>query len=56
MKKTKNTKNRKKKEKLTLKELEKKVPPSASMGKKPAVPGPYPPGAEYGLARRSNIS
>ncbi|MFH1437685.1 MAG: hypothetical protein ABIJ56_18405 [Pseudomonadota bacterium] len=41
--------------KLRLRELEKKIAPSAAMGKKPAIPTPYAPGTYYGLAKRSNI-
>ena len=33
--------------------LEKKLTPS---GKKPPVPAPYPPGADYGLIKRSNLA
>jgi hypothetical protein len=47
-------KTRKKtKKKLGIKELEKKAVPSP--GKKP-IPAPYPSGADYGLAKRSNMS
>jgi hypothetical protein len=45
----------KKRKKLRVKELEKKVAPAPFVGKKPAIPGPYAPGTEYGLARRSNL-
>ncbi|MFH1438514.1 MAG: hypothetical protein ABIJ56_22590 [Pseudomonadota bacterium] len=55
MKKTRKAKKTKKK-KLTVRELEKKVAPSAALGKKPAIPGPYAPGTDYGLAKRSNLS
>ncbi len=43
------------KPKLKIKELEKKIAPAPFVGKKPAIPGPYPPGADYGLARRANL-
>ena len=45
----------KKRKKLGIKELEKKVAPAPFIGKKPAIPGPYAPGTEYGLAKRSNL-
>ena len=45
-----------KSKKLKLRELEKKIAPSASSGKKPAIPIPYAPGTYYGLAKRSNIN
>jgi hypothetical protein len=44
-----------KKKKLRIKELEKKIAPAPSIGKKPAIPGPYAPGTHYGLARSDNI-
>ncbi len=53
-------KNRKaknsRKKKLKIKELEKKIAPSFSAGKKSPVPPPYAPGTLYGLVRRGNIS
>ena len=53
--KTKKNKNNKKKKKLTIKEMEKKVLPSLGASKKIPIPPPYPAGADYGLAKRSNI-
>ncbi len=53
-KKAKKTKT--KRGKLRLRELEKKIAPSAAAGKKPAIPTPYAPGTHYGLAKRSNIT
>ena len=52
--KNKKAKNSKKK-KLKIKELEKKIAPSFSAGKKAPVPPPYAPGTLYGLVRRDNI-
>ena len=48
-------KQEKKRKKLRVRELEKKIAPAAFIGKKPAIPGPYAPGTEYGLAKRSNL-
>ena len=53
--KKKKKKQEKKRKKLKVKELEKKIAPAAFIGKKPAIPGPYPPGADYGLAKRDNL-
>jgi hypothetical protein len=47
---------KKRNRKLKLLELEKKVAPAPSIGKKPAIPGPYAPGTFYGLAKRRNIT
>ena len=47
---------RRKKKKLTLRELEKKVLPSPLASKKPPLPPPYAPGTHYGLAARGNLS
>jgi hypothetical protein len=38
-----------------VEQLERKVALSAPTQKKDPVPSPYPPGADYGLIRRSNL-
>ena len=50
------TKKNKKKKKLKIKEMEKKVLPSLAANKKIPIPPPYPAGADYGLAKRSNLA
>ena len=51
----KKTERARKGRKLKVRELEKKIAPAPFIGKKPAIPGPYAPGTEYGLAKRSNL-
>jgi hypothetical protein len=52
-KKNKREKN-KKENRLSIEELEKRVAPAVP--KKTPVPPPYPPGADYGLVSRRNLS
>ena len=41
--------------KLTVERLEKRLAPAVAAKKAP-FPPPYPPGADYGLVRRGNLS
>jgi len=45
----------KKRSRPTVEELERKIALSAPTQKKTPTPSPYPPGARYGLLKRSNL-